>query len=190
MPGTLEHFVENYGYLAVFIGTLLEGETVLIVAGFLAHRGYLELPWVCLAAFLGTFCGDQLFFYLGRLRGAGFIERRPAWHAKSRRVFDLLHRHQLWVILGFRFLYGFRTVTPLIIGASRISPLRFFVLNGIGAAVWAAALGVLGYSLGHTLELILGEVRRYELQVLTAIVAVGALVWAVYAYRQFSGRGR
>lgn len=190
MPGTLEHFVENYGYLAVVIGTLLEGETILIIAGFLAHRGYLDLSWVCVAAFVGTFCGDQLFFYLGRRRGPALIERRPAWRAKSQRVFELLRRHQVWVILGFRFLYGFRTVTPLIIGASRVPPLRFFALNGIGAAVWAAALGTLGYLLGQTLERILTEVRHYELQVLAGIAALGTLVWAVYLYRQYSGRSR
>lgn len=190
MPTSLENIVESYGYLAVFIGTFIEGETILVVGGFLAHRGYMELPGVWLAAFLGTFCGDQLFFYLGRFRGAGFLERRPAWRAKSQRVFELLHRHQIWVILGFRFLYGFRTVTPLVIGASRIAPLRFFVLNGIGAAVWAVALGTLGYFVGHTLETLLGEVKRYELQVLGVIMGVGLIIWAAYVYRQVGKRGR
>lgn len=184
MPHTIESFVQNYGYLAVFIGTLAEGETILVVAGFLAHRGYMELPGVWLAAFLGTFCSDQLFFYVGRLRGADFIARRPAWHARSQRVFDLLHRHQIWVILGFRFLYGMRTLTPLVIGASRIPPLRFLALNAVGAAVWAAVIGALGYLVGNAVETALGEVKRYEMVVLIAIVAVGVLVWILYLFRQ------
>jgi membrane protein DedA with SNARE-associated domain len=96
----------DYGYLALFIGTFLEGETILVVAGFLAHGGYLELPWVIVAAFSGTFAGDQTFFYLGRFKGIRFLEKRPLWHSKTDKVFDLLHRHQIKVVLGFRFLYG------------------------------------------------------------------------------------
>lgn len=67
----------DYGYLALFIGTFLEGETILVIAGFLAHSGYLELHWVILSAFLGTFAGDQTFFYLGRFKGIAFLEKRP-----------------------------------------------------------------------------------------------------------------
>jgi len=188
IPAALEGIIQHYGYLAVFIGTFLEGETVLLLAGFLAHRGYLDLTGVWLAAFLGTFCGDQLFFYLGRFRGAEFIERRPAWRAKSRRVFELLHRHQTWVILGFRFVYGFRTITPLIIGASRVSPLRFLVMNALGAALWAAALGALGYLVGHSMEMVLGELKRYELLIAAGIAAVGMVVWAAYLRRQIVKR--
>ena len=49
---TLESIVENYGYAALLVGTFLEGETILVIAGFLAHRGYLHLPWVFIVAFL------------------------------------------------------------------------------------------------------------------------------------------
>ena len=58
----LQSIIENYGYAAIFIGTFLEGETILILAGLAAHQGYLVLTWVILAAFLGSLCGDQLFF--------------------------------------------------------------------------------------------------------------------------------
>ena len=63
---TLESIVDTYGYLAVLLGTFLEDETILVLGGFAAHRGYLALPWVIVAAFLGSLCGDQLFFFLGR----------------------------------------------------------------------------------------------------------------------------
>ena len=48
---TLESIVDTYGYLAVLLGTFLEGETILVLGGFAAHRGYLALPWVIVAAF-------------------------------------------------------------------------------------------------------------------------------------------
>ena len=58
----LQSIIENYGYAAILIGTFLEGETILVLAGLAAHQGYLVLSWVILAAFVGSLCGDQLFF--------------------------------------------------------------------------------------------------------------------------------
>lgn len=110
---SLETLISTYGYAAIGIGAFLEGETILILGGLAAHRGYLELPWVIVCAFLGTLFGDQLYFYIGRTKGKALLERRPHWKSKSEKVFLLLNRHQVWVILGFRFLYGLRTVTPL-----------------------------------------------------------------------------
>ena len=65
----LESLIANYGYAAVLIGTFVEGETILVIAGFAAHRGYLSLPWVILLAFAGSLAGDQLWFYVGRRSG-------------------------------------------------------------------------------------------------------------------------
>ena len=65
MTLTLESIIDTYGYVAVTIGTFFEGETILVIAGFAAHQGYMKLPGVIIAAFIGTVFGDQLFFYLG-----------------------------------------------------------------------------------------------------------------------------
>ncbi|MDD2409055.1 MAG: hypothetical protein PHF02_09530, partial [Tepidiphilus sp.] len=58
--------VSQYGYLAVFVGCFLEGETILLLASYAARRGYLD-PWLvwAVAAFAGTL-GDLFFFWLGR----------------------------------------------------------------------------------------------------------------------------
>jgi len=175
----LEDLVSTYGYAAIAVGTFFEGETILVLGGFAAHRGYLELPWVVMSAFLGTLFGDQLYFYIGRIKGKGVLERRPGWKAKSERVFRLLHRHQNLMTLGFRFVYGLRTVTPFIIGASNISAKRFLVLNVIGAGVWAIAVGVLGYLFGQTLEIILDDIKRYEYAVFGLIAGVALCLWGV-----------
>lgn len=191
---SLQQLITDYGYAAVAIGTFLEGETILALGGFAAHRGYLSLPWVVVCGFVGSLLGDQLYYYIGRWKGDALLARRPAWQQQSTRVFDLLHRHQLWLILGFRFLYGIRTVTPFLIGAARISPLRFLVLNLVGAAVWAVAVGVAGYLFGNALEAVLGDIKRYELALFAGFAVIGVLVWTARRLRarraQQSGRTR
>jgi len=171
----IEHLISSYGYLAVLVGTFLEGETILVIAGFAAHRGYLGLPQVIAAACAGTLAGDQLFFYLGRSRNQALLRRRPSWKAPIERVRQMLDRHQLAVVLGFRFLYGVRTVTPFAIGMSGFPPLRFLVLNVIGAAAWATVVGCLGYLFGHSLEIVLGDLKRYEVAVMLGLAVAGAV---------------
>jgi len=177
---SLEELIVQYGYLGLFVGTFLEGETILIIAGYLAQDGYLDLPLVILAAFLGTFAGDQTFFFLGRLKGVSFLAKRPAWKRNTEKAFALLDRHQIGVILGFRFLYGIRNVTPFVIGASGLHPLRFFVLNFLGAATWAIAFGSLGYHLGTFVEVVLRDVKKYEMigLALFCAVAVAYFLWS------------
>lgn len=175
---SLEELIAGYGYAAIAVGTFLEGETILVLGGLAAHRGYLKFPWVVASAVLGTLTGDQIFFHIGRTRGRSLMDRRPGWKAKSERVFSLMNRHQVLLILGFRFLYGLRTVTPFVLGASGIPRLRFTILNAAGALVWAVAVGVMGYFLGHALEVIIGDVKRYEMWLFAGVAAVGGIAWS------------
>jgi membrane protein DedA with SNARE-associated domain len=84
------------------------------------------------------------------------------------------------IILGFRFLYGLRTVTPFVIGMSRVPIVEFVLLNVIGAAIWAIVIGVLGYVFGHGLELILGNLMHYEIEILSAVLLLGVLIWIIH----------
>ena len=65
MEGTAPHL----GYLALFLGTVLEGETVVFLAGLAAHHGYLSFQAVVAVAVIGGFLGDQVFLFLGRRYG-------------------------------------------------------------------------------------------------------------------------
>ncbi len=154
------------------------------MAGFATHQGYLKLPWVVFFGFLGTLCGDQLTFYLGRVKGLKVLDKRPYWKSKSQRVFDLMRRHQSLLALGFRFLYGFRTLTPFLLGASDVSPVRFLVLNILGAFLWAVSITVSGYLFGHVVELFLGKLKRYELTLFITLAILGAVVWSVHWFRR------
>jgi membrane protein DedA with SNARE-associated domain len=141
--------IETWGYVAVFAGAFFEGETVLIIGGFLASGGHLELASVILSGFLGGLAGDQFFFYVGRARGRRLIERRESWRPRLQRIEGILERHGTLLMLGYRFMYGVRLVTPLVLGAFGVARLRFLVLNLINAAVWSALIASLGYAFGQ-----------------------------------------
>jgi membrane protein DedA with SNARE-associated domain len=152
----------DYGYLAVFIGCLLEGETILVLAGFAAHQGHLSLPVTLTIAFVGGALGDQVFFWIGRTWGLALRRRFASLDQRARVVTDLLQRYDAPLIVGIRFMYGLRIVGPIAIGASRVPPGRFALFNLLGAAIWAPLIGGLGYLFGQGLELVLGDIERFE----------------------------
>lgn len=180
----LKWAIETYGYVALFIGTFLEGETIMVLAGFAAQRGILDLYWVMAIGFCGTFAGDQLYYFIGRHWGTKLLAKRPAWQPSADRAYRLLRKYEVPFILSFRFLYGIRSVSPFIIGMSGIPVPRFFVLNLIAAVVWAIAVAALGYFLGHAAELFLNEVKQYEMVVLGGLVGLGLLVWLIHTLRR------
>lgn len=175
----LSELIRNYGYLAILIGTFLEGETILILGGLAAHMGFLELPWVMVAALTGSFTGDQLYYYLGRHYGPKIIARRLSWQESAAKVYRHLHRHQNLLILSFRFFYGLRNVTPFAVGAAHISRTRFFVLNLIGAVIWAVAFATAGYLSGEAFRLIMDDFKHYQLYILLGLLVAGILFWLI-----------
>lgn len=179
---TLESLINTYGYAAILVGTFVEGETILVLGGFAAHRGYLALSWVLVAAFIGSLCGDQLFFFLGRWHSQTFLAKHPSWKVRVDKAQGLLERFQTPLILLFRFLYGLRTVAPFVIGMSRVPIAQFLLLNIVGALVWAIVVGAGGYLFGTALEILIGDIKRYETALFAAIAAIGVLIWTIHLY--------
>ena len=155
-----------------------------MLAGLAAHQGYLLLTGVIFAAFAGSLCGDQLFFYLGRKHSQAVLSRRPAWKGKAEKVHRLMNRFQTPMILSFRFLYGLRTVAPFVIGMSPVSVKKFILLNAAGALVWAVAIGSGGYLFGRVLQVYIGKVEHYEVLVFAIIALLGLLIWIVHFYHR------
>jgi len=173
----LAELLRAWGYPAIVIGAFVEGETVLLLAGFAAHAGYLELPWVIVAAFAGSALGEQFYFLLGKRYGERIVVRFPRLQRQAARVRELLARHQTGAILSVRFLYGLRTVGPMAIGASGVRWLRFTALDSLAALAWSSGVACVGYTFGKAVELWLGDLRRIEGALAGLLVVAGALVW-------------
>lgn len=173
----MAHWVSEYGYAAVFLGCLLEGETILILAGFAAHEGQLSLPLTVFIAFVAGTLGDQIFYWVGRHAGRPLLDRIPDSADRVHRINTLLTRFDAPLIMGIRFMYGLRILGPIVIGTSAVAPLRFTVFNIIGAGIWALLVAGTGYFFGHALQRLLPDLKLFEggalLLVLVIAVALG-----------------
>jgi membrane protein DedA with SNARE-associated domain len=172
-------FLDNYHYLlyvVVVVWTFLEGETFIIVLGYLAQEGtyHINIWMVMLFALLGSFIGDQFYFYIGRIYGQPLLKRWPGMEKKIEWAFHMVRDHQTLFILTFRFIYGVRNISPFVIGMSGVSRVKYFILNLIAAAVWANAFAWGGYFLGVAME---EWLREYKFHILGGFVALFVVLW-------------
>ncbi|MBX4209313.1 DedA family protein [Candidatus Parcubacteria bacterium] len=176
----LEAILAQYGLIAVFLGTFLEGEIVVIAAGILANLGFIALPSVFAVALCATFLGDQFFFYIGRKKGTEFLEKRHRrhWRKRADRVHDLIHNHQNKILFGYRFLYGLRIPTLFALGTSELPTKKFVFLNLINSVVWSTLFVLGGYFFGDVFTLYFDNVKAYEKEILIGVAIVAVLVWA------------
>jgi membrane protein DedA with SNARE-associated domain len=181
----LMDLLATYGYLAVLVGSLLEGESMLVLAGFAAQQGHLSFPAVVLIAFVAGTTGDQIFFWVGRAWGAALLRRFPAIECRARRVWQLLQRYDALLIVGIRFMYGLRIAGPIAMGACGVARGRFAAYNLLGAAIWASAVAGFGYLVAGAFEAALGDLGRYDNLILggMAVVVIGAITLRVLRWR-------
>jgi membrane protein DedA with SNARE-associated domain len=175
----LATLLHQYGYLLIFIGTFAEGETLLLLGGYFAHRGYLDLYGVMATAFVAAVCGDQVFFHVGRRHAGKLFARFPHLHDKVRDAVHRAERHQNTVVLCMRFLWGLRIAVPVAMGMTRMDAGKFFRLNLVSAAIWAVLFASLGFSASHLVASLVDDFHRYELWIAGGLLGLGALVLAI-----------
>lgn len=149
----MESFLDEYGYLALVVGTFLEGETAILVASSLIYHGLFEFPLTVLAAFFGSFVSDWIYYLIGRLNGQYFLAKRPKLAAKVEPVTRFFNKHKLQILFSYRFLYGFRVIIPLVVGLSGIRPTSYLFYSVVTGLIWATLVSTTGYWIGRLLDL-------------------------------------
>lgn len=176
--------IAQLGYVTLFIGTFLEGESVLALAGVAASYGYLTFEYVVAVAALGAFLGDQACFWIGRRYGASLLARYPRLAAKAPRVEQLVRRWDAPAVIVLRFLYGLRIAGPIVIGSCGIPAWRLALFNFIGVLIWAPLVASVGYFAGYALEAWIGRLKQVQIGLLMALLVLAAVAWIVVQWRR------
>ena len=163
-------------YAAVFLGCFFEGEASLTTSSFAAHRGHLEIFIVMIIALVATQSWDWIWFTIGRTKGKSILAKRPKLREKAHKIDILLMRHPVPVLLGYRFLYGFRTAVPLAIGMSSVSTRKFFAFSFINTLVWDILFSSIGYFFGAFLKANWKRIEDYEFEIMACLLISGVII--------------
>jgi len=171
-------FIDQYGYLAVFLSTVIEGEVVVLAAAALAANGLLLPHWVIASAAAGAFVGHILLFSLGRWKGMQLVESFPFLRRHYPIANKVMDDYANWSIFIFQYLYGTRIISAILFGCSTISVSRFFLLQSINCIIWAFLAYFAGHLIGVVAMQIFDMIGLYGL--LAVILVFGIVVLKLY----------
>jgi membrane protein DedA with SNARE-associated domain len=138
-------------------------------------------------AFIGSFSGDQLYFYIGYFKGQRVLSKHRTWEKRVDRIHEAIKRYHHLIMLGFRFIYGMRIMTPFVLGLDKeVKVVRFLLLNAAGAVIWSGTIATGGYFFGYALESFIKDVKQYEIYAILAIVIIGTGLWIIHRRRNNS----
>ena len=162
--------------MALFVGVFFEGEVILLSAVIAAHHDHVPLVPILVTAFCATVCSDILYFSLGRSRGAEWLTNRKYLKPKIEKARTFLNKNQIVILFTYRFMYGMRTIIPLIVGINKLPWPRFLFFSLFGSAVWVIVLAILGSIFGEAIIQFLSHLQDVEFYVIGVLAVVGIVL--------------
>lgn len=174
--------IQHYGYFAIFIGTLFEGETVLMLGAYAVHQHLLNFPLLIAVAMLGSFMGDQFYYQIGKRYGQKIIQTKPEFAEKFDRASQFIERYPVLTILFMRFAWGFRTILPIAVGVRAYPVWKYVLINIVACFIWAMVIATLGFQISHYLHVFWAKMLPYhqDIYIVVAVVLCIVLLRVLY----------
>lgn len=178
--------------LIVFLETgalvfFLPGDSLLVMAGFYAAKGDLDVLALNALLIPMAVAGDATSYWIGRRTGPHLFRRprsrlfRPE-HVQA--AHDFYERHGGKAIILARFMPLVRTFVPVVAGVAGMSYRRFAAFNVIGGAAWVGSMTLTGYALGTRFPLLVQHIEKVILVVIFLSFLPGLVEWARARARQ------
>jgi membrane protein DedA with SNARE-associated domain len=188
---TVQELAKQYGYLAVFVGILLEnlgiplpGETITIVGGFLAGSGELNYWYVLASAAMGAFIGGTCGYFVGKYGGwkliVGLAKVFRIQEVQLEEIKTKFSENSVKAVFFGRFIAIIRIFTSPMAGVVEMPFGKFMAVNFAGAITWAAVMTTLAFFVGRVLSLeqLLAWVSKFAILALfIAIAAIFVPIW-------------
>jgi membrane protein DedA with SNARE-associated domain len=178
----VDAYLAHYGYIAIVVGTFLEGETTVLIGGIFSKLRYMELNRVMIAAFTGTMLGDCTFFFLGKYLGRNLIEKYEFLRCRIPLANRIIKRYGNFILFLVRFFVGVRGIILLLLGCTDIKKRTFFLYSTLSALLWSVAVSLIGYVFGEVVYIFANDVRKYELYIIPAVLAGVLLLILIYRH--------
>jgi membrane protein DedA with SNARE-associated domain len=176
----LQEYLSQYGYIAIFILTFFEGESVLIAAGFLAFSGYLDVYLIIIIATVASYVGHGSFFLIAFKRREAFINFAGKFiKVNLKKLESLMVQYGVAAIFISQWIYGFRLMSAAVLGLSRMGKTKYFSYLLISCLIWATICTYAGYFFGTALKDILGDIKDYEKHIAVGVLVVGFIIWLI-----------
>lgn len=154
----------------LLVGFFLPGDSLLVTAGLLGAKGYLNVYQLAPLLTLAAMCGNSTGYFIGRTSGPRIFRRDDSLLFNKKhamRAHEFYERHGKKTIILAQFMPIIRTFAPVVAGVGGMSFRNFFSYNVLGALAWIWSMTFTGYFLGRYIP---GIDRHIEIVVIIVIL--------------------
>jgi len=183
-------FVKEFGLIGIFIMTFLEStfvpipsEVTMIPAGYLVHRGEMNLLLLILFSISGTLAGSYFNYWLAQHYGRKFLLHYGHYlflpPEKLDKMESYFRDHGPISIFSGRLLHGVRHYISLPAGLAQMNLKKFFIYTGLGGGIWMLTLIAVGYFISANQELL----SKYMIWIKVGIALIGITLIGGYIWK-------
>jgi membrane-associated protein len=175
-----------FGEAALFVGFVLPGETAVLLGGFLANQGHLNIVTLIVLVVVSAVVGDTVGYEVGKHLGPRVLQVSVLRNHQSRihDAQEMLRRRGGPAVFVARWTAFFRAVMPGIAGLSQMRYRTFLFWNACGGIAWGITFSLVGYFAGASYEKVASAIGKGTAVVVALLVIAALVVWRVRRKRR------
>lgn len=166
----MEEFIQDWGYIALFLYTFGGGFVGLAIAGALSYSGDLNIYISVIVAAISNFVGSQFLFFLARKNKTYAKDIMKKYGRKVALTHIIMKKYGSFVIFIQKYIYGVKTLVPLAIGLTKYSLIKFTIFNAFASVIWACIIGYISFIAGKFLLSLSENFKYVGFVILIAII--------------------
>lgn len=184
--------LHSLGYVLVFFsaifeaipifGTLIPGQSLIILSGFLASQGLINIYFLLVIASIGSIIGDIIAFEMGKHWGEKFLKKYGEYvlinEKRNKKLKKLIKKNLGKSIFIGRYNSVTRAFVPFLCGSLKIKYLNFLYWNILTGILWGSTWVLVGYFAGKSFEIV---ARYIGLGILVATI-ISIVFWVLFKY--------
>jgi membrane-associated protein len=166
----------------LLVGVFLPGDSLLVTAGLLAARGYLNVYALAPLLTVAAICGNSVGYCIGRATGPRIFNRENSLFFNKKhaiRAHEFYAKYGRKTIVLAQFMPIIRTFAPVVAGVGGMKFRQFITFNIIGAVIWIWSMVGIGYFLGSYIP---GIDQHIEI-VIAIVIFISILPGLISGYR-------
>ena len=172
-----ETFFESCGYVATFVGTMLEGAISLVTSSIGARLGNHNFFIAMFLAFLGASIGDWSKYLAAKTQGQKLLDNKPKIQAKINSLTKRFDDNPNLILTFYKLFFGASTIILIIAGIRNVSYTKFAIHSAIGIALWIIVLGGLGYLFGEVIIMGIKNISYYAKYIILGLGLIAVFRW-------------
>lgn len=170
-----------FGEAAFFLGFVVPGETAVLLGGFLASQGHLNIATLIVIVVISAILGDSVGYEVGKHLGPRVLRLGILRKHQDRldSAQEMLRRRGGPAVFLGRWTAFFRAVMPGLAGLSRMRYPVFFFWNALGGIAWGVTYSLIGYFAGASYAKVASRIGEGTAVLVALLVIAGVVVWRV-----------